>query len=878
VTVTKPTQTQYTFEETTTNFWGLIENTFERFAHKDFIVTTKGRISYNEADKYANALYAAFLKSIPQSNIGVGIFLKDSLKFPTAMLGALKAGHYFVPLDVSFPETTLKSIIETADIKILVTDDDNFSKASQLANAQQFIVNYDHLDLTTNQQITPYKFRLDDKVQIQFTSGSTGTPKGAIKNFRNLCYSLQTKLNNSLFKSGDRCLELSNFTFSALNSMALSTLFIGLTLYCSDPREDGLGNIAEWIKSENITQYHSTVTVFRTWAATLHPDEQFPTVISANAGAEKKTSHDLDLIKKIFPNVKHFKLGFASTEAGSVTSCTVPVDYEFNDAYIPCGWPNEDMEVMIWDADGNKLPQGQEGEIVVYSQYLARGYVNNLKLTQERFIPDPNNPVFQYYRTGDLGKIQEDGQLVHLGRVDNMVKIKGVRIELDNIEQKMLSYPGLLQATFNVFEDRKGNKKLAVYFLTEQDIQIPISDLRKFLADRLPTHQLPHYFIQLENFPLGRTGKLDKSQLPRPAMTRPPLSNPYVAPTNDIESTLVRIWEEEIGIEGIGVTDDFFDVGGDSLIGVVLFIHIERELGRNLPVSILLTASTIRSQATIISQTSTNHDFPPIITIRANGSNPPLFFIPGKGGFPTRIHHLAKLLNDNTPIYAMQDLLERGSSKLIPRIESTASFYTNEIRKIVPHGPYILVGESMGGLIAMEIAQQLTKLGDTVPWLAMLDTYYSGASETPRQKPSMFTRLVKKHFGLLATSDWDGRLDYLRFYRQNAAKRLSELSRRLKKEKAEARSNEYREMEERNLRAAQSYQARSYLGKVIQFKALRGHRKEDQANGWDKVQLGELVIHPLDCYHGSILFEPAVSELARVLNGYIANTEDNPTS
>jgi thioesterase domain-containing protein/acyl carrier protein len=448
----------------------------------------------------------------------------------------------------------------------------------------------------------------------------------------------------------------------------------------------------------------------------------------------------------------------------------------------------------------------------------------------------------------------------------------------------MLSYPGIVQVASRVFEDQSGNKKLASYFVAEKGIEIPISDLRKHLAERLPLHLLPHYLIGLDELPLTETGKVAISQLPLPQMVRPELSNAYAPPTDDLETKLVEIWEEQLGIQGIGVTDDFFDVGGDSLLGVLMFVRVEEALGRNLPVSVLLKASTIRKLAEVIRNEDTSRDFSPVIPINTIGGHPPLFFIPGKGGYPIRIRHLARNIDPQTPVYALQDLSKRRKRKNLWTIEAAASFYLSEIKKIYPHGPYILVGESLGGKIAFEMAQQLLKTGEKTPLLVLLDTYNFEDSvfdlnESKHSLPT-YKMLVKKHLSILFQSNWQGRLDYLRFYRailgQKSRRFLRRQLRSVKKGALIALPKNVRQIEKANRQAIQAYEVKLYPGRVILFKALRGPKGNDPTNGWDQVALGELVVHPLDCYHGSILFDPAVRRLAEVLQVYIEkNTYEN---
>jgi thioesterase domain-containing protein/acyl carrier protein len=458
-----------------------------------------------------------------------------------------------------------------------------------------------------------------------------------------------------------------------------------------------------------------------------------------------------------------------------------------------------------------------------------------------------------------------------------MVKIRGIRVELESIENYMLSYPGIIQVASRAFEDQNGNKRLALYFVSEKGIQVPISDLRKYLAERLPATVLPHYLIGLDKLPLTTSGKVAISQLPPPTMVRPPLSNEYVPPADELEKRLVTIWEEQIGVSGIGVMDNFFEVGGDSLVGALVFAAIEETLGKSLPVSMLLVAPTVRKLAEQIRNGNEAQNYSPIIPINAQGNHTPLFFIPGKGGYPTRIRHLAKKIDPQTPVFALQDLSKNYRKHILRLIETQAAYYLTEIKKLYPHGPYILVGESSGGKVAYEMAQQLLKTGEKVTMLAMLDTYNMEESliDGYKEKKNIpyYQMLVKKHFTILLKSDWQGKLDYLRFYRENGRQKVRQfLSRHLtrsKKAKPSALPENISHIERANRQATREYQVLPYSGRVILFKTMRGAGAKYPTNGWDRVTLGELVIHPLDCYHGSILFEPAVSQVAEIIQGYI---------
>jgi thioesterase domain-containing protein/acyl carrier protein len=674
---------------------------------------------------------------------------------------------------------------------------------------------------------------------------------------------------------------LSTFTYSATWLVTIRGLFFGTTLVFYDLKEDGFSNLPDTIVEQKVTVFRATPTVFRSFVNSLGPGARFPSVQHAIVGGEKTTPHDLLAIHRHFPNVEYININFSSTETHRVSQSRLYLDQDLENVLITAGKPCDDLTVFIWDENGDPIPPGEEGEIVVYSDTLVQGYINNPILTSQRFLPDPQNPSCRYYRTGDLGKILPDGHLLHLGRVDNMVKVKGVRIELTSIENHALSHPGIIQVATRVIDDGRGNRRIVLYFVTESGIIIPVSDLRKHLGERLPAHQLPHYYINLESLPLTPTGKVAIRQLPLPDFTRPVLPYSFEPPANQLERDLQRVWEDQLGIIGVGVCDDFFDLGGDSLLGVVLMVAIEETTGKSLPVSVLLQAPTIRQQADLIRALETDKAFSTLIPIHNEGSLPPLFFIPGKGGYPTRIRHLVKALDPDVPVYALQDLTGYNSPTPGTRqIRSIGSLYLNEIKNVAPRGPYILVGESMGGKICYEMAQQLTGQNEAQPLLFMLDTYNYGGSEAENlgklSKIQYLKMLSKKHLNIWTKSDWKGKLEYLHFYRETLVNKVGRLIRSKVKRDHPTRppgSSVYDQIRKNEIRleeASHNYAAEPYPGEVILVKAIRDPRATSKANGWERINIGKLVIHELDCYHGSILFEPAVSQLAALIQRYVS--------
>jgi amino acid adenylation domain-containing protein len=857
------------------DFWGLVSRTIQINAEKPMLVTTHGSMTFAEFNRLCNHLRANLLQVTGLKQSGVGVLIKDVLQLTPAMVAVVKSGNYVIPLDVGYPEATLQAMIKTAEIQVILTVSEYMTLAQQLAGENIQAINIDGWNLVGEIEEPVVHPAGEDVVQILFTSGSTGTPKGAIEDFRYLARTVYQKIFAHAYEPDDRVIQLSTFSYSAAHTLLFSALVIGCGIYYYNVSDDGLGGLPEFMRRHAITVYHSSPTLFRSLVSILKDGDVFPAVQTFHCGAEKRLHKDIEDVRKHFPAVTGLRLGFASTETQSVAGTIFPLDHDFGEEHLPSGLPRNDVQILIWDSNRNPLPAGQEGEIVIHGDALARGYINNPQLTAEKFIPDPLHPGWQYFRSGDLGMIRPDGMLVHLGRIDNMVKIKGVRIELASLESHLLTYPGVTQVATRAVEVPGKSKRLAVYFTSQPGINIPPSELRKHLAERFPAQTLPHYLVNLETMPLTTTGKIAISQLPEPHLVRPPLANPYVPASDELEEQLLRLWEEHIGIQGIGVEDDFFEVGGDSLVGLLLFTDLDEQMGVELPVSVLLLAPTVRKLAGLIRREQGSQGFAPILEIRSGTSGAPLFFIPGKGGYPTRIHHLAKRLPSNLPVYALQDLTE-PTEPGVRSVRSVASFFVNQIQALRLQEPWVLVGESLGGKIVLEMASMLLKEDSPMPVVIMLDTYNMKKTGEmgflDESRFSYYWMLLKKHTSIFVHSDWHGKQEYLRFYLDTGRDKIRRFFQNRKKRAELVRNGIPRQaarLEQESRKMADEYKPDPYPGRVILVKAIQGLHVEDPTNGWDTVELGELVVRPLECYHGSILFEPAVSRLAEIIQEYL---------
>ncbi|MDX6528889.1 MAG: hypothetical protein QOH41_1179, partial [Blastocatellia bacterium] len=326
------------------------------------------------------------------------------------------------------------------------------------------------------------------------------------------------------------------------------------------------------------------------------------------------------------------------------------------------------------------------------------------------------------YRTGDLGCFLPDGNILLYGRQDYQVKIRGHRIELGEIEVVLERHPEVARVVVLLREDPKRGKRLAAYVLPVAGTTPTADHLRKFLLAQIPDYMVPASYSLLDSFPLTRQGKIDRKALRAPDPTAETVGRVYVAPRNIDESKLVEIWEEVLGQPGIGVTDDYFDLGGHSILAVSLMAKIEKEFGKRIPLAQLFKNPTIEQLAVTLRRETLETQWEELVEIRRAGSKPPLFLMAGAGGNVIYFHPLVNRLSDDLPVYALQALGLDGVTPPLTRIEDIASRNVQAIRSVSPRGPYYLAGHSFGGLVAFEMSQILRRQGLEIGMLAILDT------------------------------------------------------------------------------------------------------------------------------------------------------------
>ncbi|MEK6222572.1 MAG: thioesterase domain-containing protein, partial [Chloroflexota bacterium] len=551
------------------------------------------------------------------------------------------------------------------------------------------------------------------------------------------------------------------------------------------------------------------------------------------------------------------RVSYACSEIGTITHQSYEVGAKLPDGPVPLGYPSANRTIEIWDENDQEVELGQPGEIIVGGSDVYPSYLGDINATQTAFIPNPKPPGGYLYRTGDLGKILPDGQLTHLGRKDNMIKIRGYRVETSRIESELLKQDYIENAVVVGRPDASGQIRLVAYVVLSGTSKLDVSKLRKAIASKLADYMMPAYFVVLDSIPLTVSNKVDRMALPNPKYGRPDLGNTYIPANNQTETKLCAIWGKVLGIDNVGAGDNFFDLGGDSLLAAQLFVEIEKGFGRKLPISILYKASNVRQQADILLEAA-DDAWSPLVSINIDGSKPPLFCFPGKGGNPTRFRHLSERLGNDQPIQMLQS---RGiSGKLSPfdGIEQIAQEFMEAIREVQPEGPYYLIGSSFGGKVAYEVAQQIIKSGQEVALLAFVDTYGPGypqkLANTSRAKERFIKvyQYINKHIANLRVASWHDKAQYLRHNSEIGLRRIKDWPLKLKDQfRARRLPAELKAVEAANIRASRAYVPQPYPGSVIIFRAEQQPWGivEDPKLGWGAVGIADLEIVDIPGHH-----------------------------
>ena len=443
------------------------------------------------------------------------------------------------------------------------------------------ILNIDELDADVPEvalSVAP-----DAVAYLLYTSGSTGQPKGVMQNHRNVLHHIRTYTNALCLGPADKLLLLASYSFDAAVMDIFGALLNGATLYPVDLRSEGFSGLASWLNEEQITVYHSTPTVYRYFMATLKDEEQLESVRLVVLGGEEARQQDVDDFRAHFGKGSVLVNGLGPTESTLALQYFLDHETELARPSVPIGYAVADTEVRLVNDAGDEVLGYGPGEIEITSEHLARGYWTKPELTQAAFAEDGRR-----YRTGDMARRLWDGSLEYLGRRDHQVKIRGMRVELGEIEAELMRFDGVTSAVVVAREGQRGEKQLACYATGNKNED----DLRKYLKKRLPDYMVPASFVVMDELPLTPNGKIDRRALLDVVVVEGE-EREYLAPSTPAEKIVAEIWEKVLGLERVGSNDNFFEIGGHSLLATQVISRVQETFEVEMPLRSLFEHPTL---------------------------------------------------------------------------------------------------------------------------------------------------------------------------------------------------------------------------------------------------------------------------------------------
>ncbi|MGH9387300.1 MAG: non-ribosomal peptide synthetase, partial [Vicinamibacterales bacterium] len=678
-----------------------------------------------------NVLSNRVARALIQLGVGtediVAIALPRSTDFVVAMLGVLKAGAAYLPLDLHYPAPRLSMMVNEMLPVCRIT-----TTGAAPIEGPCPDVTLDSLTATFGLPgDCPANVTDDERLRLLlpthaayviYTSGSTGTPKGVTVTHAGIASMLRAQAGLGV-KSGARVLQFASISFdsSVWEFMGLAN---GATLIMAGhaPLELSLQRLV----AERIT--HATLPPPVLASLPVERDVAFDTLVTAGAACSADLADRWGRTRRLINGYGPTETTVCATLSGALTGGEVP----------PIGRPISNTRVYVLDRQLEPVPPGVIGELYVAGVGLARGYVKRASLTAARFVANPYGPSgSRMYRTGDVGRWRSDGQFQFDGRSDRQLKIRGYRVEPREIEAVLQAQPGVSDALVLGREDVPGDPQLIGYVVRQLEASIRPETLRAAVTAQLPDYMVPAAIILLDAWPVSANGKLDRHTLPPPNYVRE--STPQRRLLTPDEVILRQLFVEVLHVADVRVDDDFFEIGGHSLLAVQLLSRVADSLGEDVPIVTLFESPTVEKLAARLRSNRTRDILNPVLPLRREGSRPPLFCLPPASGIGWRYAGLLSVLSSDQPLYALQARMIRDGTAHPVSIPAAATEYLASVRSIQPSGPYCLLGWSFGGLVAFEMACQLRERGEPVAMLAIIDAYPSSPEFLDRSPSELNT-------------------------------------------------------------------------------------------------------------------------------------------
>jgi amino acid adenylation domain-containing protein len=806
----------------------LVEEQARRTPYQTAVVFEKERLSYAELNQRANQLAHYLRKLGVGPEMRVGICMERSLEMVVALLGVLKSGGAYVPLEPSYPAERLAYMMENAQAPVLLTQE---RLRNHLPSSWAQVISLDEewpvveRESGENPEVVSKEENL---AYVIYTSGSTGQPKGVGIEHRQLMNYIRAVAEELNLKAGDRLALVSTFAADLGNTVLYPSLCFGGELHVlgagrtADGREAGDYFAEQGIDYVKITPSHLKGLIAAGGKRVL-PRKRLV------LGGEAWTWEWLRELSAECEVMNHY--GPTECTVGAVAGPVRREAVTSGRGNVPLGKPLRNVQAYVLDECMKPVDVGMKGELYIAGAGVGRGYLSRPDFTAERFVPDPFGAHGgRLYRTGDEVRWLPTGELQYQGRTDEQLKIRGYRIEPGEIAAALKDQSGVKEAAVIAREAGENDTRLVAYIVPREDANLEVEALRISLQQSLPDYMVPSAFVLLKTMPVTANGKLDKRALPPPQISG---KATIVEPRDSTEMQLKFLWEEILGTRDVGIEDNFFDLGGHSLTAVTLSARLGDLYGSRLAVRTIFERPTILQLAEFLRENIGWAPLTSIVPIQPYGNRIPLFCVHPAGGMVQCYMELSKLMGKEQPVYGLQSRGLEENQPTLNSIDEMASSYIEDIKAIQPRGPYLLAGWSLGGVVAYEMARQLALQGEEVSLLALLECR---PNFSPVEEPITESALLREEqeylIGVLEQAGMPAEQTRNMSFEE-------QLTLALQREAApfHVTLSQYRrflQVRTMNTMAARRYIAKSYKGSVILFRSSLSE-SADETYGWSNV-------------------------------------------
>jgi len=840
------------------------------------------QLTYAELNTAANRLAHALRNLGVVPNVMVGLCIERSVEMVVGLLAILKAGGAYAPLDPVYPKERLAFMLDDLQAPVLLCRNRAVADAlPQYTGAVLPVDEWHHITAHQSPENPVSEVKPDNLAYVLYTSGSTGQPKGVLIPHRALVNYLSWCTAAYSADQGRGSPVHTPIGFDLTITSLFPPLLVGRSavLVREDPT---LETLMAALREGDFSLVKLTPAHLEALSHKVPSEHSGLLTRTFVIGGEALLGETLGYWRKQNPSVRLVN-EYGPTEA-TVGCCVYEVPAGMVPASaVPIGRPIANVRLYVLDRNLQPVPIGVPGELYIAGDGLALGYHRRPELTAERFIQDPfsSDADTRMYKTGDLVRYRPDGNLMFLGRLDHQVKIRGFRVELNEIEAALVGHPGIREAAVIASEEVPGDRRLVAYLVPRQAVTLTDLQVRGFLKQKLPDYMLPARYVFLDSLPLTSNGKVDRRALPAPGERDETRAGSLEAPRDALELQLVKVWEEVLNAKPIGIKEDFFELGGNSLLAIRMLARVEKILNTKITLATLMFAPTIERLAGMLRDPNSLKR-PQVFGIQPHGFRPPFFCVGAGPLFRT----LANSLGIDQPFLGVP-LPDINALPAPYCMEDIAAHCVQTLLQVQPEGPYFLGGWSDAGVMAYEMARQLRERGQTVALVVLFD------AENQAHRPntsSLFASLrIRAHF----LSQWV-RLQVRALWRLKPRERAAQVRRRLAFRLAWLKGLVWGAAYRIHLRAgwsfhhglhnieyvsvfaSQNYQPRPYDGRVLLFRRRDRPTGQyrDPEYGWGGLAT-QLEIYEVPGNHIDMFLDPNVHLMADKLRACLLEAQEN---